>query len=731
MKLDEELRSLQLDKPIAGKSIQQLQRHTLDEQYNNKPIERSLYILTKGDDLQKLSVIQALPHLLQTDNNATISRIIPKIQQELPTSSSEFHIVTSKVFKLLIEKNVPINLLRPVLQGIESKDAIVSNAWIDTLLAVIPNLPETSVKNDVLPSAVKMSQLNRAVYCRVSSCKILGQISIHSKISAADVKKDILPMVQTLCQDCMYEVRAAMCADLAKVAKGLSGDNLIKTILLPGLVELSNDENVSVRSASVDAIVLMIPYLTSDLIKHTVVQLVKQLCTQSNRPGDLTFPVIAKAYGLLLNNLSNHLTHAEQVWFLEFFKQLSKRGLIISPSEIDMDPSLGVTCRESCAYNLPAITLFTVSKISTELNTWYSVLKDLAGDPCYIVRKTVAACIHEITRILGNENKYVASDLIKLLRDDAEEVLDSLVPNIGVTLELLANSGVLSKDSATHSSLEISRALLKCQVELFKYHNWRRKLAFLQQLEHLPNCMPSDFIHQHFTSVVLKLTIDGRARPVRSQAVRTMLVFLRYNLKENHRKWIRENLINLLCNSQCCYTRHIFIHMCIHAMSVFSGKYFKENFFIPLLKLTEDPVSTVRLCVVNLGPSLKNMLILPIDRTLQIKLENALAKMETMETDKEVIETLKRKLKEMRAPQINRQAFLMEEKKKVEEEERIQQGKVSQSPTRPAGTDTAFTSQASSSRPVGTVTVARPAMMPRRPAIAAAAMAARGPNIKK
>lgn len=34
------------------------------------------------------------------------------------------------------------------------------------------------------------------------------------------VKKDVLPLVQSLCQDCFYEVRAAMCRELPLVAKG-------------------------------------------------------------------------------------------------------------------------------------------------------------------------------------------------------------------------------------------------------------------------------------------------------------------------------------------------------------------------------------------------------------------------------------------------------------------------------------------------------------------------------
>lgn len=35
------------------------------------------------------------------------------------------------------------------------------------------------------------------------------------------------------------------------------------------------------------------------------------------------------------------------------------------------------------------------------MTTWYQIFKSLAADPCYIVRKTVAAGIHEIAKILG------------------------------------------------------------------------------------------------------------------------------------------------------------------------------------------------------------------------------------------------------------------------------------------------------------------------------------------
>ncbi|XP_050517293.1 serine/threonine-protein phosphatase 4 regulatory subunit 4-like isoform X3 [Diabrotica virgifera virgifera] len=634
------------------------------------------YLYTKGDDIQKLSVIQSLPSLLQKDRNGTLTRIIPKIQQELPiNTSSEFHLATSNVFKILIEMKLDLNLMRPVFQGIDSKDPVVAAAWSETLIQVIKCLSENDIKHDVLPFAVKLSQINRPTFYRINACKILGQVAIHPKITTFDVKKDIVPLTQSLCQDCLYEVRAAMCTELPHVAKGLSNDANVRICLLPCLVELSCDENMQVRAAAVDAAILLIPCLNADTVKTTAIPLVKRLCTQCTKEGDLTFPAVAKIYGKLLTNLQNYLSEADSVWFLDNFKELSHRGLSISDPDVDIDPTMAVSCREYCALNLPAVTFFVTVQIKSELNKWYLIFQDLAGDPCYLVRKTIAACIYEIGTTLGVDSKIILIDFLKLIRDDSEEVLDALVPNIGPILVMFTSVGVLSRDKTTQATLDIGRGLLKCQVEIYSNYNWRRRMAFLVQLEDLPTCMPSDFIHQHFTPLVLKLSLESRARPVRTQAARTLLIFLRYNVKENHRKWIRESLINNLCNSNSCYTRHIFINMCYEAVKIFSMKYFKEHFFLPLLSLGDDPVSTVRLCVVNFCPTLKQMLVLPVERNLQMKLENFVSRLEMMEQDKDVIATLKKKLREMRAPQFGKQEGLLEDKRKMEEEDRVQQGK--------------------------------------------------------
>lgn len=177
------------------------------------------------------------------------------------------------------------------------------------------------------------------------------------------------------------------------------------------------------------------------------------------------------------------------------------------------------------------------------------------------------------------------ADIVRLLRDDAEEVLQLLVPNIGGTLNSFAKHGLLSKLKTDQSTMEIGRSMLKCHLELTKSYNWRLQMEFLVQLENLPNCMSSDFIHQHFTPIVMNTCVNGRAKPVRCQAGRTLLIFLRHNVKENQQKWLRDALISELCYSKSAYTRRIFLVLCTYAMELFNEKYFKDYFLMPLISL--------------------------------------------------------------------------------------------------------------------------------------------------
>jgi len=68
-----------------------------------------------------------------------------------------------------------------------------------------------------------------------------------------------------------------------------------------------------------------------------------------------------------------------------------------------------------------------------------------------------------VTKILGPKSTRVKGNLIKLLKDDSEEVLQGLIPHIGLTLECLMESQAIGTDKMViqfyymvHNSIELS-----------------------------------------------------------------------------------------------------------------------------------------------------------------------------------------------------------------------------------------------------------------------------------
>lgn len=51
-----------------------------------------------------------------------------------------------------------------------------------------------------------------------------------------------------------------------------------------------------------------------------------------------------------------------------------------------------------------------------------------------------------MAKILEHKNTRIKGNLIKLLKDDSEEVLQGLIPHIGLTLECLAESQTIGTD---------------------------------------------------------------------------------------------------------------------------------------------------------------------------------------------------------------------------------------------------------------------------------------------
>ncbi|KAG5314651.1 PP4R4 phosphatase, partial [Pseudoatta argentina] len=662
MELEEYFMNLQLDKPLPDvRSEEQLQKHSLDANLERKPIDRALHILLKGDEIQKLSVIQSLPSLLATDIQSCMSRVVPKMQQSLATASTEFHIAASSTFKTILEQNLVSHdvfsqtFLQSILNYLESRDPVICHAWLETLLDVIELLPVEVIRAQILPLTISKGQLSQPIYTRITCSRLLGKIC--TRFDSAMIQKEVLPTVHSLCQDVNSEVRASICLQLRFVAESLGAES-VKPALLPSLVELASDEESSVRYASVQTIVYLLPHLQEDIIKNIIAPLVKKLCENAIKSNDNVICIIAQELGKLVLGLETSLSLSEKTWFIKYFQQLAQMGIsslkkekphfTFISSNLTQDERY-VECRRHCAFNLPAMFIFVSSSLE-EVNAILTTFNALTSDHYYMVRKTVACGIHEVAKVLGSKSARIKGNLVKLLKDDSEEVLQGLIPHIGLTLECLVESETIGTDKMDSSLMEIGKALLKCEAEVVGTHNWRLASLMHTQLEILPKCFPSDFIYSYFVPMAFSRILHARPIPIRLAAGRLFLLLLRYNMKSIQRTELRNRMFTDLANSSDCYVRMMFVRMMVGALEIFSSTYFKEHFFNILLNLAEDPIANIRMKVVSLLPHLKNQLWMPTDKKLLTSLETIVRHLVNNEKDRDVLFILKsvtQKLNEM------------------------------------------------------------------------------------
>ena len=420
--------------------------------------------------------------------------------------------------------NFTQTFLRGILTSIDSKDPVVANAWLETLLDAIDLLPIEVIKQEIIIIAINKSQLSQPPFSRIAACKILGKLS--TKLDQQAVRQEILPSSLALCQDVESEVRNCMCRHLAFLARGI-GLELTKTAILPVLVELSNDESAEVRLSAIETVVHLLSLLDDEICNNTIVPLVMKSCDQARTLEDCTLPVIARHLGRLCHGLTPNLSQEQKSWFISFYQQLSKLGTPncpeAGPSNKPMpdlvprnteDKSAKYTeCRQACAYNLPGMVLFVgINNFPEKLASTFC---DFAVDPSPLVRKTVAASLHELIKIIGTNFCLLKMQIVALFNDTNIEVLSAMVLNMVYVIDALARFGVLQFGSTSSYSQDLSLSILHMEEIINTTRNWRLHSDCLEKLSCLANCISASVIQHRYIPLLFLRAQKSRPLPSR------------------------------------------------------------------------------------------------------------------------------------------------------------------------------------------------------------------------
>ncbi|XP_043929531.1 serine/threonine-protein phosphatase 4 regulatory subunit 4 [Protopterus annectens] len=649
----EDLQDLSIvERPVRRslKTQEEIERLTVDEELSD--IERAVYLLSSGQDVQTLSVAINLPKLVQQHASEAIRRVVPKLREVLHVAGVEMQITTSVSFLTIFqEESVSVqaytcSFLQIILQSLDNKDPGASTAWLETLLLVIDGLPKEIIRQEILNPLVTKAQLCQTVHSRSASCKILGKIA--TKFEPHVLKKDILPLVKSLCQDVDYEVRSCMCRQLENIAHG-TGTEVTKTTVLPELVELFKDESSSVRLAAFETIVNVIELVDRDDKRQIVLPLVKSFCEKSFKTDESVLISLSLHLGKVCHGLSGILTTEQHSWFLALYRKLCILGVQqenghnegqIQALFLELEKTC-ITVRKNCAYNLPALVYFVKQKhFHTEL---HSTFVCLCHDPEVSVRCTVANGFHEVSKLLGSSVHLINKELIALLQDEAIEVLNALLEHLPEILEVMITGGdCAGSENKLVAVHDLISALITAEQRAAASLKWRIHEKLIRKFSCLPQVLSSDQIYYSFLHRMFTIFMTNHALPVQRAAAHTLCIFLRYNRKQEERHEIINKLIRELGQGKSYWNRLRFLDTCEYVMELFSKSFFCKYFFLPALELANDSVANVRIKLCYLLPKLKSKLKLPSDRHLLQQLELCVRKLLCQEKDKDVMAAIRK-----------------------------------------------------------------------------------------
>ncbi|XP_062493502.1 serine/threonine-protein phosphatase 4 regulatory subunit 4 isoform X8 [Pezoporus occidentalis] len=591
-----------IERPVRRslKTPEEIERLTVDEELSD--IERAVYLLSSGQDIQGTSVVANLPVLMRQNPAETLRRVLPKIREVLHVAGVEMQLTAAVSFLTVLQEELMSihtyshSFLHIILQNLEHRDAGVSNAWLETLLAVIEALPKETVRHEILNPLVSKAQLSQTLQSRLLSCKIMGKLA--NKFEARIIKRDILPLVKSLCQDAEYEVRTCMCRQLEHIAQGI-GAELTKTVVLPELVELARDEGSSVRLAAFETLVNLLDMFDADDRSQTVLPLVKSFCEKAFKADEAILVSLSFHLGKLCNGLYGIFTPEQHLRFFEFYKKLSTLGLQQENGQNDNQVQVQtleqenkyILVRKNCAYNFP--------------------------------------------------------------------VLDALIGNLPEILELMTNGGEsCGSENKLLSIPDLITALTTAEQRAATSLKWRTHEKLLQKYACLPHIISSDQIYYRFLHRMLTIILTNNVLPVQKAAARTLCVYLRYNPKQEQRHEVIQKLIEQLGQGKSYWNRLRFLDTCEFIMELFSKSFFCKYFFLPVLELTHDPVANVRMKLCYLLPKVKSTLRIPTDKHLLQQLELCIRKLLCQEKDKDVLTIVKRTVLELDRMEISVDAFL-------------------------------------------------------------------------
>ncbi|TMS35600.1 hypothetical protein L596_002968 [Steinernema carpocapsae] len=592
-------------------------------------IDSAINILTTGKEVQKLSVIRTLTELLDSDGAECIEKVIPLIQTVLKEEATnlDLHCEAAVVFKSIItdkrytDKFVGLTdkLLNYILLNLENqKEHISAAAWLETLVEIADHIPVQAVTELIVPLAVSQADPGKRVQRRVIATKLVEKLC--TIISPQEVRKELAPCAQMLCQDPNPTVRTSIAQRLSIIAQSLNNSTDCVSLLLPCLIELCKDDDAGVREAILNTIAICLPYFTKESRKTVVVPLLRKCTEQALFLKDDSLGVVARQLGPWLDSLQDVLSDQERKWFLDTYCRMIGLSMNQSMTE-SLTDSRNVTVlisRRMCAYNFPCFVQKYGDAHFTE--RLLPILEKFASDSDDEVRSAIAAGFHEIVALRPDEPTLIPP-FIELIRGGASEVVDRITGSLHKILPALYKCANSQSNAPKINRSQLDRIVIGCNRLIRGTGSWRSHESYLNNISCIRHLVPSHDLFVSFLPMLKQEVLTSRALPCRIAAANTLFLMMREHPMSKSRQTVIDFFCNTVAKHESCQRRRLLLDVVPRILDIFSLEFFKEHILQHVLDMANDKVSNIRLQLCRTLPIIKEFLVLPGDEQTLLDLE--------------------------------------------------------------------------------------------------------------
>ncbi|VDK74271.1 unnamed protein product [Onchocerca ochengi] len=613
------------------------------------PVDDAINTLKTGREIQKISIFRTLGKLIETDGEEVIEKVMPIIQQLLDEECSNLDLqCEAAVAYKNIYRNSNLTVYVPglsdvILSGILQNaaqqkdnckttdnfvDSVAAAVWLETLVEIIDHIPVSQLKQLVLPLTILQAETSQRAQRRVLASKLIDKLCAN--LESIDIRRDIVPCVQMLCNDPNSNVRSSMAQHLAAVAESLRALNKINremlrnpsdcaSALVPCLVQLCKDTEVGTRETALNTISLCIPFISKEQRKYSIVPLLKRSIEQAMNAQDETFSVVTRNLGQWIDLLKDVLTTRDNNWFLDTYIRITNLSRCLSSNDESngISTNIQASVRRMCAYNFPYMVLKYGG--NSLKDHFLPILESFCSDPDDEVRSAVASAFHELVKLMPNESALLLP-LFELIRGSPAEVVGHLMDTFDQILPALYKF-VSEPNNCKVTRSQLDHIVIGCNRLIRGTSSWRSHHSYLQNIVVLRQLIPVKDLFISFVPMLKQEVLTTRAIPCRIAASVTLLLFMRENPSKVDRQSIIGFFVHTIGKHQNCHRRRLLLDIIPEIIANFSRKFFHEHFLIPILEMANDKVISIRLQLCHILSKIKANLYLPQDEEILQKIE--------------------------------------------------------------------------------------------------------------